>query len=61
MRSITLIILHGFIAQVAAKDLANKGISDEDLKALKDIESLNLLRESNAGLRDENGKLADER
>ena len=34
MRSITVIILHAFIAQVAAKDLANQGISDEDLKAL---------------------------
>ena len=30
---------------------------DDHEKALKDIESLNLLRESNAGLRDENGKL----
>jgi len=38
MRSITLIILHGFIAQVAAKDVANQGISDEDLKALQDID-----------------------
>ena len=34
MRSITVIFLHAFIAQVAAKDLANQGISDEDLKAL---------------------------
>ena len=38
MRSITVIILHAFIAQVAAKDLANQGIRDEDLKALKDID-----------------------
>merc|ERR1712159_633050 len=34
MRSITLIILHGFIAQVAA----NQDISDDDLKALQDID-----------------------
>ena len=34
MRSITVIFLHAFIAQVAAKDLANQGISDEDWKAL---------------------------
>ena len=34
MRSITVIILHAFTAQVAAKDLANQGICDEDLKAL---------------------------
>ena len=39
MRSISAIILHAFIAQVAAKDLANQGISDEDLKALKDIDT----------------------
>merc|ERR1719316_385660 len=32
MRSITVIILHAFIAQVHAKDLATKDISDEDLK-----------------------------
>ena len=38
MRSITVIILHAFTAQVAAKDLANQGISKEDLKALWDID-----------------------